>query len=151
MDVCDLAITSALWFETPRIYAFFFDIPGHPIDHLYNGFVSFDVDEKELGCSAEYSDMVTLLTGVHPWSAENHDICVELITHIVQCYGENPANALTSDMDNKGVRLCCKAPECYTKSTRVILTWRAAVSKRILYHPLIDALIIVWRIASPFP
>ncbi|KAK7676864.1 hypothetical protein QCA50_020200 [Cerrena zonata] len=134
IDIFDLAITAALQ-STHETNFFFFDVSGSANDHLYNNFNRYTPENNDDEHRTMYDDVVTSILHSRPWSTLHHDICVELITHIIHCYGEDPADATAAAMDNKDTRLCCKLPECDSKTAHVILTWRAALRHFIERHP----------------
>lgn len=132
VDVFRLAITAAIK-HTTFPHGFFYDIQERDRDYLYGGCNKFAAPwEDKTACSMDYDDIATFVLNHHPWSSHHYDIGVELIKYIIRCLGEDPVNATAAVMDNKDSRLCCRLPECDSTVTRVVLSWRAAVSSALL-------------------
>lgn len=74
-----------------------------------------------------YDELLTYGLEAHPWSCDLLDIPVNLIKHIVSCYGED-LTVTTDILDASDLRFSCLSQYCHTETTHNILSWRAAVS-----------------------
>lgn len=113
-------------------------VPNALVHSCCNDLVKDGELDWRKNCS--YETRVSAVLGEASWSMKRLDWItpVKVAAHIIRACGKDPGTATIDEMDRTDVRLYC--PGCSSKDSRLILSWRAAVSSVVL---------ITWMLFTP--